>query len=245
MATAITCEVCRFDSREYTAHDAERTLASVAVRWGWMAEGIDAGIVSARPPAGGPSAAEHATLAVEAGDLHLATHHLQEAGRALHAVGAGAPRSTGTLAQINTSGGGVPKLPVPRARIGWRGLEGDHQAARKHHGRVWQAVSLWSTDVIGRLAAEGHPIGPGLAGENLTVAGVDWPTLRPGVRVQIGTALVEITAYATPCTKNSPWFLGGDFQRMNHDREPGVSRLYAFVVRAGEVRAGDPVTVEP
>lgn len=228
---AKTCGECRFDAGAWNAHDAERTVASFLLRWEWTTEG------RLEPP---PLPGSTGTDAV-----HEVTHRLHEAGRQVHAAGHGAPTQRGSVHQLNVSGGGVPKTPVERASIGYRGRRGDRQAARRHHGRVWQAVSLWSVEVIERLRAEGHPVAPGLAGENITVAGVDWATLRPGVQVQVGTALLELSAYAAPCKKNAAWFLEGEFNRMAHEREPGVSRLYASVLRDGEVAAGDQVIVEP
>ncbi|MDQ3146480.1 MAG: MOSC domain-containing protein, partial [Actinomycetota bacterium] len=137
------------------------------------------------------------------------------------------------------------KRAVPVARIGVDGMEGDRQATRRHHGRPWQALCLWSLEVIEGLRREGHPVGPGLAGENVTVAGVDWAALRPGVRLRLGEALVETSLWALPCWKNRRWFLGGDYHRMSHTRERGDSRIYAWVLEGGEVRTGDPVVVEP
>jgi MOSC domain-containing protein YiiM len=176
---------------------------------------------------------------------HDATHHLQDVGRGLHALGAGAPTTSGSVVQLNVSGGGVPKLPVPEVVVDARGIEGDRQAARKHHGRPFQALSLWSAEVIDELKSEGHPIDCGSAGENITVAGIDWSTIRPGVRLRVGEVLAEISAYAVPCKKNAHWFLGGDFNRMQHERHPGTSRAYASVVEDGVIRTGDAVVVEP
>lgn len=177
--------------------------------------------------------------------VHATDHHISHGGRALRAAGAGAPPAEGTVAQINVSGGGVPKTPVEEAAVGQRGLEGDYQAARFHHGRPWQALSLWSLERIEALREEGHDLAPGLAGENFTVAGIDWDTVRPGVRLQVGGVLAEVSCYATPCKKNARWFTDGDFKRMHHDRHPGWSRVYATVLRDGTVRAGDAVVVEP
>ena len=115
----------------------------------------------------------------------------------------------------------MPKLPVDEAVVGYRGVEGDRQATRQHHGRVWQALCLWSADVIDRLRAEGHPIGPGNAGENVCISGIDWPALRPGVRIELGEVLAEVSAYADPCTKNAGWFVDGDYGRMGHDARAG------------------------
>jgi MOSC domain-containing protein YiiM len=182
---------------------------------------------------------------VAAHAVHDATHHLIDVGRGLHELGAVPVAGRGRVAQINVSGGGVPKREVAAARIAKGGIEGDRQATRKHHGRPWQALCLWSGDVIDRLRGEGHPIAPGSAGENLTISGLDWADLRPGVRMRVGDALVETTLYALPCAKNARWFLDGDFRRIEHTRERGVSRLYAWVLDAGDVRTGDPVVVEP
>lgn len=177
--------------------------------------------------------------------IHDATHHLRDIGRGLAQLGAGAPTHTGSVAQISVSDGGVPKRPVERAEVGPRGLVGDRQATRQHHGRPLQALCLWSAEVIAALQAEGHPIDAGSAGENLTLRDVDWSTIRPGTQLRIGEVLAEISAWATPCTKNAPWFLDRDFGRMDHDRHPGWSRAYAWVREPGTVRAGDEVTVEP
>ena len=84
--------------------------------------------------------------------------------------------------QVSLSDGGVPKRAVPSARITKEGLIGDRQRNRKFHGGPDRAVCLYSLEIIVALRAEGHSIGPGSAGENLTVAGMDWPQLEPGDR---------------------------------------------------------------
>lgn len=177
--------------------------------------------------------------------VHDVSHHLGDVGRGLHLLGAGAPTQEGVVAALHVSDGGVPKLPIEAAEVGDRGLVGDRQATRLHHGRPLQALCLWSGEVISALQADGHPIAPGLAGENITVTGIDWSTIRPGVQLLVGDVLAEISAYAVPCKKNAPWFSGGDFNRMSHDRHPGWSRAYAWVREPGTVRAGDPVIIEP
>jgi MOSC domain-containing protein YiiM len=177
--------------------------------------------------------------------VHDATHHLSDVGRGIHLLGAGAPTQEGTVAQLNVSDGGVPKKPVEVAEVGDRGLVGDRQADRQHHGRPLQALCLWSVEVIDALRAEGHPIEPGLAGENVTIAGIDWATVQPGTQLLIGDVLAEISAWSTPCAKNAAWFADRDFRRMDHDRHPGWSRAYAWVREPGTIRHGDRVIVEP
>lgn len=99
--------------------------------------------------------------------------------------------------------------------------------------------------MIEALQAEGHPIQAGSAGENITVRGIDWTTLRTGVRLRVGEVLCEVSAFATPCSKNAPWFVAGDFRRMDHGRHPSWSRAYAWVREPGRIHTGDPVVVEP
>ena len=60
-----------------------------------------------------------------------------------------------------------------------------------------------------------------------------------------GTALLEVTAYADRAARAPKWFVAGEFNRMGHHREAGVSRVYAAVLRDGTARPGDPVVVEP
>lgn len=177
--------------------------------------------------------------------VHDATHHLRDVGRGLHALGAGAPSQEGTVVQVNSSNGGVPKTALASATIGRRGVLGDLQAERRHHGRPLQALCIWSREVIDALNAEGHALFPGAAGENLTVAGIDWATIRAGVRLMIGTALVEVSAFATPCVKNARWFSDRNFRRIDHSLHPGTSRAYAWVLEEGTVAPGDVVLVEP
>ncbi len=144
--------------------------------------------------------------------------------------------------QINVSDGGVPKLPVDSVYVGNDHIVGDRQADTKHHGGPRQTLCLYSRDVIELLQLEGHPIGPGSAGENLTIAGLSWGDLAEGDRFQIGEELqIELTDPATPCAKNAQWFLEGDFRRMSHEKNPGSSRWYARVLQPGEVTTGDPV----
>ena len=148
--------------------------------------------------------------------------------------------------QLNVSGGGVPKLPVDEVKVtaDGGGVAGDVQAERKHHGRPWQALSLWSLEVIDALAAEGHPIAPGSAGENVTIAGLDWSLVKPGVQLRLGTDVVcEITHYAVPCKKQAQWFSDRDFMRIDEIKHPGWARMYAAVLEGGALTTGDPVTI--
>ncbi len=151
----------------------------------------------------------------------------------------------GYLYQINVSNGGVPKWAVPEARVTVDGVTGDKQGTPHIHGGPDRAVCLFSLDVIKVLQAEGHSIGPGSSGENLTVAEIDWANVAPGDRIRVGgTVLLDVVSYTTPCEHNARWFQDGDVRRISQKHHPGSSRLYARVLAEGTVRTGDPVVIE-
>ncbi|MGZ8474852.1 MAG: GNAT family N-acetyltransferase [Candidatus Limnocylindria bacterium] len=154
--------------------------------------------------------------------------------------------SGGRLLHVNVSRGGVPKRQVDVARITATGVEGDRQSAVTVHGGPHRAVSILGIEAIQRVAAEGHPIAPGTTGENLTTEGFDVSTLPPGTRLAIGEEVeLELAAPAGPCETIRESFIGGRFARLNGDRHPTDSRMYARVITEGEVRPGDPIVIRP
>jgi hypothetical protein len=221
----------------WSAADLRGTAAAVEEWWELLTAGVPTRVVRELRPVGAVVATRD--------DVEVALAALSDAGREVHARGYGAPGATGRVAGIFVSDGGVPKLPVPAAAVDARGVAGDRQAKRKYHGRVWQALSLWSAEVVTALQAEGHPVAPGAAGENLSLAGLDWSTLRPGVRLQIGGVLAEISMPVTPCKQIAGCFADGNPWRIGHRRHPEMTRWYASVVIPGRVAAGDAVVVEP
>lgn len=219
----------------FTETDARRTVGNLDEIWALYQLGRDRSVLAALYP----------TLTGDLDtDLKLVWSAWTAAGPALRAAGQLPAQAMGTVAQLSVSQGGLPKTAVERVEIEWRGVVGDRQATRVHHGRPWQALSLWSTEVIDALHAQGHPIAPGLAGENITVSGLPWPDVRAGVRLRIGEVLCEISAYALPCYQNKPWFMHGEFDVMNHERGD-VSRVYATVLEPGSITVGQPAILEP
>lgn len=149
---------------------------------------------------------------------------------------------SGRIVQINISRGGVPKLPVMEARVGELGLAGDLHDDIASHGGPTRALCLYTIEEIERLQAEGHPIFPGAAGENVTLRGVALARLVPGTRLALGDeVVVEITGYTTPCKTIREAFNDGDFSRISHKTHPGESRVYARVLREGVMRTGDAI----
>lgn len=154
----------------------------------------------------------------------------------------------GQVAQVNTSPGGVPKLPVGRAWVGTLGLEGDgHNEPLSSHGGPDRAVCIFSLEKIAMLRAEGHPIGPGTIGENVDLEGIDIGALEPGDQLEIGDdgLRLEITTRVVPCKTIAGSFLDGRFVRLSprlHERD---TRLYARVLVDGPIAPGDVVIVRP
>lgn len=220
----------------FTQTDAKRTVMYADEIFDLYAEGRKAEVIEhLRPP--------RPTGDLER-DLAAAWSAWTSAGPAMRAAGQLPARAEGVVEQLSASSGGLPKLPIDPAEIDWAGVVGDRQATRLHHGRAWQALCIWSSEVIDEFRNDGHPLAPGRAGENITIRGLPWQEVRAGVRLQIGTVLCEVSAYALPCNSNKPWFIDGNFELMHHERGP-VSRVYATVLQPGVIAVGDKAVLEP
>ena len=148
------------------------------------------------------------------------------------------------VAQISVSAGGVPKRAVSAACVTARGIEGDVQRNRRLHGGPDRAVCLYSLDRIRSLQAAGHPITPGSIGENLTLEGMDWDAVVPGVRLRLGAEVViQITDYTPPCSNIAGSFRDRDVARVSQRHHPGASRVYARVLHEGRLSSGDPARI--
>lgn len=146
--------------------------------------------------------------------------------------------------QINASDGGVPKWAIRTATIGERGIDADRQADLVHHGSRDQALCIYALESIVELQSEGHPIYPGSIGENITTCGIDLGRIDAGTQLTIGDEVrIEITGYATPCSKIAESFSGGEFIRVSQKVNPGWSRLYARVCTPGSIRIGDSIAI--
>jgi MOSC domain-containing protein YiiM len=152
----------------------------------------------------------------------------------------------GRIFQLNVSDGGVPKRARPQIWVGVSGVEGDRQATPEVHGGPDRAVLMFSLDQILALQAEGHPIYPGAVGENVTVVGLDWERVVPGVQLRLGNeVLLEVTRFASPCKTIAGAFTAGRYERISHKTYPGWARACARVLQEGHIRIGEPVVLMP
>ena len=138
---------------------------------------------------------------------------------------------------------GIDKQPVERAFVGRLGLSGDTIADEMHHGGPDQAVYLYSRADYAWWEAElGVPLAPGTFGENLTVSGLGEEP-RPGDRLRIGGAVLELTAPRVPCAVFADRM--GERAWVKRFRAAGRPGAYARVLEEGEVEAGDAVELIP
>lgn len=149
-----------------------------------------------------------------------------------------------SIRSLNVSAGGVPKRPVAAALLTVAGLAGDRQRNLKYHGGADRALCLYAVERIDALRWEGHPIAIGSTGENVTVGGLDWGLVVPGVRLALGDAArVEVMSFTRPCRTIAGSFLDGRTGRVSQRTHPGWSRVYARVLAGGTVHEGDPVAL--
>lgn len=151
---------------------------------------------------------------------------------------------SGLITQISISNGGVPKLPIVEAEVTKLGIVGDRHTSQGIHGGPDKALCLFSLEKLEILRSEGHSVGPGSTGENITISELHWQHAVPGARIRLGQdVLIEVTDYADACWKNAGWFKDGNFTHIDEGQRPGFGRIYAKVLETGMIRSGNSVEV--
>jgi MOSC domain-containing protein YiiM len=138
---------------------------------------------------------------------------------------------------------GIDKKPVPgRVAVGELGLDGDVQVNRKHHGGEGQAVYAYAQEDADWWAAElDRELPPGRFGENLRTSGLDLRAAVLGEQWQVGTALLQVTAWRTPCANFARFW--GIPNLVKRFAAHGATGVYLRVLQTGEIGAGDAVEV--
>ena len=134
------------------------------------------------------------------------------------------------------------KAPVTGpVRIGWLGLEGDHQADPVHHGGHDKAVHLYPFDHYAwwRTRLGDHPLleRPGAFGENISVRGAVDADFCLGDRFTLGSALLEVSHGRSPCSKLNHRF--GTQAMVADVVHSGRAGIYLRVIRQGEAAPDD------
>lgn len=137
----------------------------------------------------------------------------------------------------------IDKRPVSGpVSVGPLGLYADVQADRAHHGGPDQAVYLIDETEREHWAGElGRELPAGTLGENLSVRGLAIDDLEIGAVLEVGTAVLEVTAPRTPCMTFQRWMGTEDFRARYHQR--GRTGVYVRVTTPGNVEAGDALRV--
>lgn len=138
------------------------------------------------------------------------------------------------------------KAPVDGpVAIGWTGLDGDHVADPVHHGGHDKAIHLYPNDHYGwwRDRIGDHPLldQPGAFGENIAVRGAVDGDFCLGDRFTLGSAIVEVSHGRQPCSKLNHRFARPDI--LAAVVKSGRAGLYLRVIRTGQARAGDRMTL--
>lgn len=147
-----------------------------------------------------------------------------------------APQIGPFVLSVNTSAGGIPKLPQASAVAMKDGLQGD---GRNHvkHVRPDRAVSLWDYELLRSFVAEGFALTPGAAGENLTVRNLNVQAMPPGTLLRIGEAVLKLEQPRKPC------YVLDAIDPQLKDVVVGRIGFLASVVREGMIRPGMPIEV--
>ena len=138
---------------------------------------------------------------------------------------------------------GIDKKPVAgRVAVHPLGLDGDVQVNKKHHGGEGQAVYAYAQADADFWSGElGRELPPGRFGENLRTSGLDLDAALIGEQWQVGTALLAVTSWRTPCANFARFWGVPDL--VKRFAAHGATGAYLRVLRPGEIGAGDAVEV--
>jgi MOSC domain-containing protein YiiM len=129
------------------------------------------------------------------------------------------------------------RVPLTSARlIANHGLDGDAKAG--HHPN--RQLNLLAYEWLQEVEAQGYRTLPGNFGEQLILKGVPVQSLKAGDRLYLGNeAVIEITKPRTGCERLEA------VQSMPIKNVLPAVGMLARVITGGEIRVGDPVSLEP
>jgi MOSC domain-containing protein YiiM len=138
------------------------------------------------------------------------------------------------------------------------GVESDTHAGVtvQHRSRVardpsqpnLRQVHLIHSELHRELQQAGFKVEAGTMGENVTTQGVDLLSLPTGTRLRLGgEAIIEITGLRNPCLQLDGVEPGLMKAVLDRDEQGNLIRkagIMAIVIKGGQVRPGDPISVE-
>ena len=142
----------------------------------------------------------------------------------------------GTVLSVNIAPKkGMRKAPVESGAIE---LVADFGVADDAHAGDWhRQVSFLAEESIQVARDHGLDVGFGDFAENITTSGINIKGMPLGTRLQVGTAIVEVSQIGKIChTRCAIYYLAGDciFPREG---------IFGWVVEPGVVRVGDEVRI--
>lgn len=141
------------------------------------------------------------------------------------------------LAVCKSEKKGTRKTPVDSGKIEREfGLAGDAHADCCTH----RQISLLADESIEKMRRLGLDLAPGDFAENLTVSGIDLPSLPVGTRLRIGDqVLLEVSQIGKECHARC-----AIFEQVGTCVMP-LEGVFARVIEGGTVKAGDGIEVLP
>ena len=128
---------------------------------------------------------------------------------------------------------GTVKHPVEEARLlPHHGIVGDAHAGDWH-----RQVSMLAEESVDKLRDLLPQLKAGAFAENINTVGIDLKSLPVGTRLQIGTAVAEVTQIGKECHNDCA------IKKATGKCVMPTEGVFAVVVREGAVRAGDEVEV--
>lgn len=129
---------------------------------------------------------------------------------------------------------GTKKHEVPSVVITeGKGIEGDAHAGNWHR----QISLLGREDVREMEGLLGRSLDPGEFAENILTEGIDLPGLPVGTRIQIGSAVCEVTQIGKECHE------GCEIRKLTGKCVMPTRGIFTRVLSSGTVKAGDVITV--
>ena len=138
------------------------------------------------------------------------------------------------------------------------GVEGDAHLGKtvQHRSRVardpsqpnLRQIHLIHSELHDELRDAGFSVLAGQMGENVTTRGIDLLGLPTGTRLRLGSsAVIEVTGLRNPCLQLDhfqPGLMAAVLDRDKHGNLIRKAGIMAIVLTGGEIRPGDPISVE-